>query len=96
MDEIEEWFLQEFSHLGFTTTPLMYDPFTYIPIKKVIYNNRITNISISSDLAHDLSYYIDNHIQSYKEMIREIVDTFLNEQRIVFTPNKKIIKFKFT
>ena len=95
MDEIEEWFLMEFGHLGFETTPTMYDSDTFTPIKKVIYNNRMTNITIT-----DLSNYDDiiggqDVREEYKHLLRALINSFLNEEKETFTPDKRITKFNF-
>lgn len=93
VDEIEEWFLTEFGHLGFIVTPTLYNPNTFIPIRKVIYNNRMTNITITN-LCDDIIGGQDVG-EEYKHLLRALINNFLNEEKETFTPDKKITKFKF-
>ena len=37
MEELSEWFLEEFGHLGFDLTPMIYCPESFTPVRKVIY-----------------------------------------------------------
>ena len=36
MNELEEWFLEEFGPLGFSLTPMMYSPESFEPFLEVI------------------------------------------------------------
>jgi hypothetical protein len=82
MNEIEEWFLNEFGYLGFSLTPTLYDPQTFLPIKKVIFMNMNTNI--------DLKPGQPTHLLMAKmlKFLRKI-----NKDKD-FRPIKKINKFK--
>jgi hypothetical protein len=98
VDEIVEWFLGEFGHLGFDVTPIIYNPFSFIPRRKVTYYNRVTNISITPEIANDISggfAGIPDPVVEYKQLLREAVYRFLDERKRVFTPIKKITKLKF-
>jgi hypothetical protein len=87
MNEITEWFLLEFGHLGFDVTP----------IKGVLWRRHdgayiITDIKITTEL-------ITNNVMSYVEYKSPLIDAvnnFLESQgyRKDFTPNKKINKLK--
>jgi hypothetical protein len=94
MGEIVEWFLREFGHLGFDVTPIIYDPFTFTPVRKVTYRNRMTNILITPEITNDISSGfggIPDPVVEYKQLLREAVYEFLR----TFTPIKKITKLKF-
>jgi hypothetical protein len=64
MNEIEEWFLNEFVHLGFSLTPTMYNPENFAPIKGILYtypindqgNRRCIKLrtSVTPDLVQDI------------------------------------------
>ena len=43
MNEIEEWFLNELGHLGFSLTPTMYNPENFAPIKGILYTYPIND-----------------------------------------------------
>ena len=92
MNEITEWFLLEFGHLGFDVTPTMYNPNNFTPIKGVLWRRHdgayiITNIKITTELITDVEY---------KLLLIDAVNNFLESQgyRKDFTPNKKINKLK--
>jgi hypothetical protein len=92
MDEVSEWFLEEFGYLGFDVTPIMYNPDTFTPIRGVLWRRHdgayiITNIKITTELITDVEY---------KSLLRDAVNNFLESQgyREDFTPNKKINKLK--
>lgn len=91
MGEIETWFLGEFGHLGFDVTPMIYDPFTFTPVRKVTYRNRMTNILITPEMSG--GYF--EPIVEYKQLLIYSIDRFLTEQKRDFTPIKKISKLKF-
>ena len=98
MGEMEEWFLNEYGHLGFTTTPTIYNPFSFTPIKKIMYNGRLTNISVVPELVNDISggFVPFDSTQDYKVLLNDAVSRFLNEYQRTFTPVKNITKFNFT
>jgi len=64
MNEISEWFLNEFGHLGFSLTPTMYNPENFAPIKGILYtypindqgNRRCIKLrtSVTPDLVQDI------------------------------------------
>lgn len=97
MNEITEWFLLEFGHLGFDVTPTMYNPDNFTHIKGVLWRRHdgayiITDIKITTEL-------ITNNVMSYveyKSLLIDDVNNFLESQgyRKDFTPNKKINKLK--
>lgn len=98
MGEIVEWFLTEFGHLGFDVTPIIYDPFTFTPVRKVTYRNRVINILITPEIANDISggfARIPDPVVEYKQLLREVVYRFLTELKRDFTPIKEITKLKF-
>lgn len=100
MGEIETWFLEEFGHLGFTVTPTLYNPFDFTPSKGVMYNDRMTNIKIVPEMVQDISggfVPLPDPVVEYKQLLREAVELFLNENGISadFTPNKNITRFRF-
>ena len=43
MNEIEEWFLEEFGHLGFDLTPMMYNPDWFSPYRGILYTYPIND-----------------------------------------------------
>lgn len=88
MDEISQWFEQEFGHLGFIVSPLMYDPENFIPHRGVLFRHaRIngghtfkTHLRITPGLANDLSGGFGNlpdPVLEYKQLLTEAVNTFL-------------------
>jgi hypothetical protein len=108
MDEISQWFENEFGHLGFTVTPIMYNPDNFSPVRGVLFRHpRVssnytfkTNIHISTQLIDDVSHSNFNIETEYKELLTEAVVQFLNihglsiEDLKDFKPIKKINKFK--
>ena len=86
MDEITTWFEEEFGHLGFTVTPLMYDPETFTPVRGILWRRPDgaylrTNIGLKPEMTN--------------ESIRERINTFLEENTGKdFKPKKKINKIK--
>lgn len=64
MNEMEEWFLNEFGHLGFSLTHTMYNPENFTPIKGILYTYPINNqgnrrciklrTSVTPDLVQDI------------------------------------------
>ena len=96
MGEIEEWFLMEFGHLGFSLTHTLYDATTFVPCKKVMYHNRMTNIRISPDMAQDITcHYPMDAEYEYKSLLRGVVEQFLEINKRDFKPIKQITKLNF-
>jgi len=100
MDEISQWFEEEFGHLGFMITPLMYNPETFTPVRGVLWrrpdgNHVKTNIGIYPELVDDLISHVDPVVE-YKSLLRDSVNNFLESQDYTkdFKPNKKINKLK--
>lgn len=95
MSEIEEWFLREFGELGFSVGPLIYDPFTFAPYKKIMYNNQLTRLTITLNMINDSLGY--DLIEDYKETLTISVERFLYKNGIStnFTPNRSITRFRF-
>ena len=86
MDEITTWFEEEFGHLGFTVTPLMYDPETFTPVRGILWRR--------PDGAY-LRTNIGLKLETTNESIRELINTFLEENTSKdFKPKKKINKIK--
>lgn len=106
MDEISQWFEEEFGHLGFILTPLMYNPENFTPHRGVLFRHpRIngghtfkTNLQITTELANDLPNI--DHVLEYKQLVTEYVNRFLESHGlsldglIDFKPIKKNIKLK--
>ena len=108
MDEISQWFENEFGHLGFTVTPTMYNPDNFSPVRGVLFRHPLvnsgytfkTNIQISVQLIDDVSHSNFNIETEYKELLTEAVAQFLNIHELSieglkdFKPIKKINKLK--
>lgn len=98
MGEIEEWFEREFGHLGFDLTPTMYDPFSFVPCRKVMYGGMMTHIKVTPELANDLSggfVPLPDPVEEMRNLIRGEIMRFLDENPRDFTPKKRITKFNF-
>lgn len=97
MNEIEEWFLEEFGHLGFSLTPTVYDPESFMPYKKIMYENTITHMRITPDLANDLNAWslagVD-HAEEHRQIVVEQMLNFLRENKKDFKPTQKLNRFK--
>ena len=97
MNEIEEWFLEEFGHLGFDLTPMMYNPESFTPVRKVIYEGEVVPyIQITPELAQDLSsaFWVDA-VEELRNLIREALLRFLEERKPKdFKPMQNLNKFK--
>ena len=97
MNEISEWFLNEFGHLGFSLTPIMYNPDTFTPVKGVIfkpYNGPmiVTRIRIAPIFEDIIGEDIETE---YKYIVTQEIHRFLEEQGIKdFKPTQKLNKFK--
>jgi hypothetical protein len=104
MDDIVEWFEFEFGPLGFSLTPLMYDPYTFSPVRGVRFKlpnggpMLLTRIRITPNMNIDAVFDITS--DEYKELIRNEIVFFLeNEISNInkekdFKPTKKINKLK--
>jgi hypothetical protein len=97
MGEIERWFIEEFGHLGFSLTPTMLDPFTFSPTRRVLYQDRLTDISVIPEIVQDLHATGYDPEREYKEILTQSIERFLLEQGKSgdFTPNRNITRFKF-
>ena len=97
MNEIEEWFLNEFGHLGFDLTPMMYNPESFTPVRKVIYEGEeVPYLQITPEIARDLSsaFGVDA-VEELRNLIRERHLRFLEERKDKdFKPMQKLNKFK--
>jgi hypothetical protein len=97
MEEISEWFLNEFGHLGFDLTHIMYDPDTFTPSKAVIfkpYNGPmiLTRIRITPIFEDIIGKDIETE---YKYIVTQEIHGFLEERGLKdFKPKQKINKFK--
>jgi hypothetical protein len=102
VDEIEEWFEREFGHLGFTLTPIMYDPTMFTPMKGVMFENgdglRLTRMRIVPELANDVTggfAPLPDPEQERRDLITREIYRFLDKQEPKnFTPKKNITKHK--
>jgi hypothetical protein len=97
MNEIEEWFLGEFGHLGFSVTPTLYDVASLTPFRKVIYENTpVPNIRITPELIDISASYNDDSMHLVKQLIVEKILIFLREinKDKDFKPIQKLNKFK--
>lgn len=105
MNEVELWFETEFSRLGFSLSPIVYDPVTFTPRRYVIYKFRNgelvnTGIMVTPELVQDLhDYHNVDAEQEYMELVRQeiyrFLDTFEDTTSRDFSPRKKIYKFNF-
>ena len=99
MNEMEEWFLNEFGHLGFDLTPMMYSPESFEPFRRVIYENEVVpNIKITPEVAHDVTggfVPLPDPVREVKQLIAETLLLFLEEKKDKdFKPIQKLNKFK--
>ena len=100
MNEIEEWFLEEFGHLGFDLTPMMYNPESFTPVRKVIYEGEeVPYLQITPEVAQDLPlqqlYFGVDVVEELRNYIREVLLRFLeNRKDKDFKPIQKLNKFK--
>ena len=89
MNEIEEWFLGELGHLGFSLTPTMYNPENFAPFKSILYtypindqgNRRCVKLRtlVIPDLVQDVVGIGIDMVEDYKDLIvrelqREVED----------------------
>lgn len=99
MNEIEEWFLNEFGHLGFDLTPMMYNPEWFTPVRKVIYEGEVVPyIQITPYVSQDITggfVPLPDPIIELRNYIRETLLRFLEERKLKdFKPIQKLNKFK--
>jgi hypothetical protein len=104
MDEIAQWFENEFGYLGFSVTPTLYDPNTFEPHKGVLFCHPQVNgghvfktrIRIVSGLVNDLNHV--DIVDEIKILLRESVIFILEEHGLNingvkdFKPKQKINK----
>lgn len=103
MNDVEQWFLSEFGRYGFSLSPTMYDPFTFVPCKCVIITDGNlmykTNIKITPDLSNDLQAWgmtYDHHVEALRELVRmEIRRQYGHLLSQDFKPIEKIPKLNF-
>lgn len=89
MNEIEEWFLEEFGHLGFELTSMVYNPENFEPIKSILYrypindqgNRRCVKLRtcLTPELVQDVVGIGIDMVEDYKDLIvrelqREVED----------------------
>lgn len=99
MTEIEEWFLGEFGHLGFSLTPMIYCPESFEPFRRVIYENEVLpHIRITPELVNDITggfVPLPDPVREVKQLIAEQLLLFLKEKKPKgFKPTQKLNKFK--
>jgi len=99
MNELEEWFLEEFGPLGFDLTPMMYCPEWSAPFRKVIYENEtIPHIKIITEVSNDVTggfVPLPDPVLEIKQLIVEQLLLFLEEKKGKdFKPIQKLNKFK--
>tara|TARA_R110002020_G_scaffold113236_7_gene260355 strand:- start:19202 stop:19504 length:303 start_codon:yes stop_codon:yes gene_type:complete len=99
MNEIEEWFLTEFGHMGFSLTPMMYCPEWFAPFRRVIYENEvISHIKITPEVANDVTggfVPLPDPVREVKQLITEQLLLFLEEKKDKdFKPIQKLNRFK--
>jgi hypothetical protein len=99
MNEMEEWFLNEFGHLGFDLTPMIYCPESFEPSRRVIYENEvIPHIRITPEVANDVRggfVPLADPVGELKQLIVEELLRFLKERKPKdFKPIQKLSKFK--
>ncbi len=99
MNEIEEWFLNEFGHLGFDLTPMIYCPESFEPFRRVIYENEVVpNIKIRPAVANDVTggfVPLPDPVREVKQLIAEQLLLFLEEKKDKdFKPIQKLNRFK--
>lgn len=99
MNEIEEWFLEEFGHLGFDLTPMIYCPESFEPFRRVIYENEVVPyLKIRPAIANDVTggfVPLPDPVREVKQLIAEQLLLFLEEKKDKdFKPKQKLNKFK--
>jgi len=97
MNEIEEWFLEEFGHLGFDLTPMMYCPVSFVPARRVIYEGEeVPHVRITPEIVQDLSSdWCLGTVEELRNIVRVTLLRFLEERKPKdFKPTQKLNKFK--
>jgi len=99
MNEIEEWFLEEFGPLGFGLTTMMYCPEWFAPFRRVIYENEVVpHIKIITEVSNDVTggfVPLPDPVREVKQLIAEQLLLFLEERKGKdFKPMQKLNKFK--
>jgi hypothetical protein len=100
MNEIEEWFLNEFVDWGFSLSPMIFNPEDFSPCRMVLWedqNGRTMNtgIKITPDLATDVNHHYLNAVLEYRQLIIGHINRFLLENgKKDFKPRKKLNKLK--
>jgi hypothetical protein len=104
MEEIVQWFENEFGHLGFSVTAQLYNPDTFEPYKGVLFCHPQVNgghvfktrIRIVPELVNDLNHV--DIVGEIKTLLRESVISILEEHGLNinwakdFKPKQKINK----
>jgi hypothetical protein len=101
VDEIIQWFENEFGRLGFSLTPTIYNPDTFMPMKGVLFRHpQVNGGNTFKTTIRFLPEFIDHNDTEFKEIFRETVNQFLNQHGLSisglkdFKPIKKISKLK--
>ncbi len=99
MNEIEEWFLEEFGPLDFGLTTMEYCTESFEPFRRVIYENEvIPHIRITPEVADDVRggfVPLADPVGELKQLIVEKLLRFLEERKGKdFKPMQKLNKFK--
>ena len=105
MDEISQWFQEEFGDLGFEITQTVYNPDDFIPMRGVMWKRPNgtyikTNIHITTNLSNDLTSSYHDPVLEYKSLISDYINLFLESEGYTkdfkknFKPRKKISKLK--
>ena len=85
MEEIEEWFISEYGHLGFDVSPTIYDPITFAPSKMIFYNDGNTRMRITCELVN----------LDYRALINQGVDNFLRINGFIPITENRLHKTEF-
>jgi hypothetical protein len=96
----DEWFLNEFGKYGFTLTPIVVNPYNFMPLKKVIDpSGKCTNIKLTLELSDDLHAFgmtYDHHVEALRELIRmEVRRLYPQFLKPTAEPVKYLTPFKF-
>ena len=96
MEELSEWFLEEFGHLGFTLTPMMCHPDTFQPLKGVIWKSVSGDVITNLRIAPIFEDIIGEDMEAeYKNIVTQEIYRFLEEHDIKdFKPTQKLNRFK--
>ena len=73
MTEIERWFNDTYGGFGFYLGPMIYDPYSFVPMRKVIHPNGFaTTIKIMPEMANDISggfVQLPDPLEEFKSLI---------------------------